>query len=1108
MKLLRYGLLLLLCAFVAAPSAARRRRSSGDRRQIGLAYYTFETEHFRIHFHEGVEDVARRVGVMLEEFYSIYTKTYFISLPKKTEVLVSSDEQNFDNFASNNANLISISANDFGYNLRGSGNYLRDAVAHEFAHIMSMSTAQKGPAWMPYAQFGAFSHPNEGGLRSESFHLFPFDNLPPWFFEGIAQFESSRMGGDRWDSHRDMILRTLTMSDKLLTWDHMSVFAGRGDDYEKTYNHGFSLIRYIVETYGQGAVVSLLRENTKMFRLTFDRSVKQVLGISARQLYRDWKKWLEVRYKAQVDSIGTQVYGRKINKHGFDNLWPRFVPDQNCIFFLSNGESEYSWGKHKFYRYYVADTVEDDERIEPMGPAPSGPYDIHDSLGLMVQATMASPESNLPWKEGGWRLMDLKLDTLVKKEPGERVRRRTTRSFYKAHEDPITKRQSLFAAAFSPTGNRLAAAQHHVDRFYLCVLDTSGGNLVRVYPQESDSERVIQTIYSLDWSPDGHQIAMSFVEHEGDRKIGIYDTTDHSFTLLCDTKFDERDPRFNADGSRLYFSSNRTGIYNIYRFELATGALDRVTNVAGGAFSPDVSPDGTSLVYVNYDSAGYGIYLIDTMTVVESDTGKLCRRPPPEPPKPSTVVFSKPVRYSRGLRQFIMVPTLLYEEIVSENDDAFEGDGATKVGIVANLFDPFSWSRGGNSLGGYFLIDPGDLPNFLDDEVLLDPANVNYDMGAFFTTTVFPFELSAQYLHRGVGGTERFYVHASNYVGWHTLEYGLTPRRVDLQFTQRLKKYINHNINLHAVGSYTWYTIYLDIPSIPRSNFDYDAARGYRLGLFATAMKSDRDPRSFISPRGAALKLAYDFHDERLQNEEERFEDDGWTVKYDEYRYHQLSAGGRYGKAVPFLKKHHLYLEGWGTTVQLTNSTKKQLRDDGTDPRLTPFFEPVGWLPGYTYYYRDTVPRADLTGVSADSVVDSVLISGSTVMQFHAAYRFPLWPKPIDRKLGWIYFEHVYGAVNMHAGAGFMNASDLFKWRRNDWLTSVGLELRLDATTFNRYPLAFSFRWDRGLDRDKPIGGDRFTIGLGFNFDDWSLLDYPDYLRTPGERMWGGVGMR
>ncbi|MBD3239465.1 MAG: hypothetical protein GF331_02695, partial [Chitinivibrionales bacterium] len=316
----------LLCLLVLMPGADAARRK--ERRQLGMPRYTIETEHFKINYHEGVEHVAKRVGCMLEELYDVYVKHYSLVLPEKTEVLVSSSVEQMDNFASSNTNLISIAANDFGYNLRGSGNYLRDVVAHEFAHIVSINAGLKAPGWLLGVQVGKFSHPNESS-RADAFQVIPFEALPPWFFEGIAQYESAQMGGDRWDTHRDMILRTLTLNDKLLSWDRMQVFTGRGDDFEKTYNHGFSLVTYIAENYGRSAIVGIMRESSKMLRMNFDRSIRNAIGIRARELYREWREDLHRRYQEQVKEIGTQVYGRKLNKHGFDVSWPRFAPDDS-----------------------------------------------------------------------------------------------------------------------------------------------------------------------------------------------------------------------------------------------------------------------------------------------------------------------------------------------------------------------------------------------------------------------------------------------------------------------------------------------------------------------------------------------------------------------------------------------------------------------------------------------------------------------------------------------------------------------------------------------------------------------------------------------------------
>lgn len=1097
---------------------------------IGVPLYTIETDHFRINYQRGLHRVAQETGEILERLYSIYHDTYRLTLPDKTEVVVLDDDRG-GGFAFPNFNMVAIWANDMDFNLRGTHDWLEDVVTHEYAHIVSIWSSFKLPPWMVYTQGGHFSHPNnlsevgradkEGNrkrisFRTEVLHVFPGDILPPWFFEGIAQFESSRHGSDRWDTHRDMILRTLTMSNTLLSWDHMAVFTGKGDDYEKTYNHGFSMVRYITETYGYEAVVSILRESSKFFRLNFDRSIKEVLGISARELYRDWQRWLEKRYNKQVKEIGEQVYGRKINKEGYDNRWPRFSPDENEIYFVSNAKNDYSL--RGFYSYSLLDTVEDDKRIKREPLPVKDFYSIHDSSGLIAFSSTKSPKSTLPFNEGGVRVRDVFIDTL----PPEK---KTFRFPWQKTERQVTQKASLFAAAFSPTGDRLAATHHRHDRYYLCITDTTGVNLRVVYPDTTDTIVNIQTIYSLDWSPDGSRIAMSYIDRNN-RKVGIYDTTSGEFTVVCDTKHDERDPRFNDGGTRLYFSSDRTGIFNIYRLDFEEPKLERLTNVSGGAFAPDVSAGEDKLVYVNYDKDGYGIYLIDTLRVVEEVAADSMLQPrTPVQSRQLTTKFSAPRRYSRLPRQVLAVPTLLAEEIVTEDENPYRGEKVFKAGAVFNLFDPFALAGYGHELGGYFLIEPHKILRFFDDKTIINPE-VNYDLGAFGYTSTLPLELSFEYLHRGVAGSEVFQSEADEALH---LKYNLTPRYLDFVVSKPLKNLINMPLKVHGIASYNWYDITLFVDEYSRSAFNYTPAKGFRLGTYLTFMQRARDSRTYISPRGLALKVKYDFYGQRLQNEEKRF-DSQFHVNYDFYRFNQVTGSARYGIPMPWSDKHALYAEAWATALRLTPGTVEHLRKDtyAYGDELPPFFEPIAWLPGYTYYYRDTLPEPHVINGALwyDTVaVDTVLISGDAVAQAKLSYRFPLWPGSIDKKLGFFYFDKLYGAINFNMGTAWNEPGDILDrakrlreepelildYLSDDWLKAAGAELRLEAITFGTLPFALSMRWDWGYDKPMPLGGHRFTLGVGFDFDYWDLIDLPDYRapwrRPAAERQTMRVGM-
>jgi hypothetical protein len=86
---------------------------------------------------------------------------------------------------------------------------------------------------------------------------------------------------------------------------------------------------------------------------------------------------------------------------------------------------------------------------------------------------------------------------------------------------------------------------------------------------------------------------------------------------------------FSRAGDKLYFSSDRSGIANLYAYDFASGALTQLTNVLGGAFQPDVSPDGKSLVYVGYTSIGFDLYTLPLAQMTERPAAPPYERAPP-----------------------------------------------------------------------------------------------------------------------------------------------------------------------------------------------------------------------------------------------------------------------------------------------------------------------------------------------------------------------------------------------------------------------------------------------------------------------------------------------
>lgn len=1056
MKFRQLFISLVLCPFVLY--AAKYNA-------YGLKFYTIETDHFRISYMDGCGHLVKTVGCKFEELYSIYRNTYGITLPKKTDVFILDGDQS-NGWALPNTNSIVLWPYDIDFNMRGSHDWFEDLIAHEYGHIVSISSGLKMPPQIPQIRFGYFSHPNEKN-RAEAIHHLPTEILPPWLTEGIAQYESTRHGADSWDSHRDMILRSLALSGKLLSWDHMQVFTGKGDDYEKTYDHGFALVKYIAETYGYDKVSAMLRASSKITRLNFDHSIKEVLGISGKELYTQWKRTLETQYSDQIKKIGTQVYGKKINKDGYENVWPRFSGDGKNIFFLSNGKADY--GMKFLYKYSLSDTVKDENKIKLVKRI-GRPYDIHYSSGRICFTSSKSKKSVLPSESGGTSVRDLFIDSISTDE-------QKFQFFPKKMEKQVTIRKNIFTASFSPAGNMLACAQRNVDKFKLVLVDTAGKSVRPIYPADG-AKNDLTYIYTIDWAPNGSQIAFSYFDVH-DRKIAIYDTLKKSCEVICNTDNDERDPQFSPDSKYLYFSSDRTGIFNIYRYEFSSGKLEQITNVSGGAFMPSISPDNKQLVYAGYEKDGYGIFYIDKITPVKetSTSPAITQKGFSELPLCS-LSLSNPRKYSRVPHQFLLVPTFFAEQLVSSQSNVNKGVTTYKTGFIFNLFEPLTFSAIGNEIGGYFLVEPKYLINFLDFSRGGFNPDASYDLGVFGNTNVLPLSLSADYSIRGIAGTDTFYNESEDME--QALPYNIQQQNLNLRLTHNFGEHTEHGLAIHLLtgGNLAKVNLLLD----NTFDFKYTLDQGFRFGTMGTYGTIAPNAHSTISPEGTVAKLQYTFNTQFALKDENSFNNKN-QERFDKYEYHEVRGHLKTGMPSPWYAKHDLHLELNGAAVKTT----------GKDDFLPSYLLPAAWLPGYSYYYRSIKTKSASYNKYAQVSYDTLVITGNAVLNGEISYRFPLWPKLIDKRISFLYLERLYGAINVSGGAGFSKSSDFFDFNREDWLVSYGCELRLETKSFYSFPLALRVRYDKGIDKDAPIGGSRFTFSVGYDFDNWDMVLQPDY---------------
>ena len=84
-----------------------------------------------------------------------------------------------------------------------------------------------------------------------------------------------------------------------------------------------------------------------------------------------------------------------------------------------------------------------------------------------------------------------------------------------------------------------------------------------------------------------------------------------------DSFFDERNMVISEHGIEI-FSQDKSGIYNLYMNNTSDTLSGYITNLTGGAFTPDISKNGR-ILYALYQDGAYNIALLDTSSIIKEN---------------------------------------------------------------------------------------------------------------------------------------------------------------------------------------------------------------------------------------------------------------------------------------------------------------------------------------------------------------------------------------------------------------------------------------------------------------------------------------------------------
>ena len=135
----------LLCLGSAVVQAQFRNPQFYGYPMQHMEWFTIESDHFLVHFQEGNSRPAQVTSRILEEIYPDITALYDYEPDSKVSVVLN-DRLDYANGAAFFLdNKIEIWLPSLDSPLRGSHNWLRNVVTHEFVHIIQIQASMKNP---------------------------------------------------------------------------------------------------------------------------------------------------------------------------------------------------------------------------------------------------------------------------------------------------------------------------------------------------------------------------------------------------------------------------------------------------------------------------------------------------------------------------------------------------------------------------------------------------------------------------------------------------------------------------------------------------------------------------------------------------------------------------------------------------------------------------------------------------------------------------------------------------------------------------------------------------------------------------------------------------